>query len=60
MLNNAVQKLPRLRTVIEIGKRFPHEIAIDPSNGFVYSAAIDLIDPAVAPGIGALTRYRKV
>jgi hypothetical protein len=51
--------LPRLRTVIEIGRRFPHEITVDSVNGLVYSAAIDLIDPAVAPGIGALTRYRR-
>ena len=49
----------KLQTIIEIGRRFPHEIAVDGAHGFVYSAAIDLIDPAVAPGIGALTRYRR-
>ena len=49
----------KLQTIIEIGRRFPHEIAVDGENGFVYSAAIDLIDPTVAPGIGALTRYRR-
>ena len=46
-------------TVIEIGRRFPHEIAVDAANGLVYSAAIDQMDPAVAPGMGALTRYRR-
>jgi len=35
----------KLQTIIEIGRRFPHEIAVDGENGFVYSAAIDLIDP---------------
>jgi hypothetical protein len=50
---------PQLQTVIEIGRRFAHEITVDPVNGYVYSAAIDLIDPEVAPGIGALTRYRR-
>jgi DNA-binding beta-propeller fold protein YncE len=59
VLDLNVRSNTRLRTVIEIGRRFPHEIAVDAANGFVYSAAIDLIDHAVAPGIGALTRYRR-
>ena len=56
----------KLRTVIEIGTRCPHELMVDPDGGgggggggtVVYSAAVDGWDSQVAPGIGALTRYR--
>jgi hypothetical protein len=57
----------KLRTVIEIGTRCPHELMVDPDGGaessdgggtVVYSAAVDSWDAQVAPGIGALTRYR--
>jgi hypothetical protein len=52
--------------VFEIGRRFPHEIEVassmdgsDPVH-YVYVAAVDSHDPEVAPGIGALTRYKHV
>ena len=52
--------------VFEIGHRFPHEIEVASSPDgvdaaqFVYVAAVDSHDPEVAPGIGALTRYKHV
>ena len=59
----------KLRTVIEIGTRCPHELMVDPDGGggggsggggtVVYSAAVDSWDAQVAPGIRALTRYRR-
>eukprot|EP01043_Picozoa_sp_COSAG02_P024426 COSAG02_NODE_1333_length_13206_cov_221.257801_18_plen_101_part_00 len=56
----------QIRTVFEIGRRFPHEIEVassldgaDPAE-YVYVASVDSHDPEVAPGIGALTRYKAV
>ena len=50
--------------VFEIGKRFPHEIEVASSDDgvnpaeYVYVASVDSKDAGVAPGIGALVRYK--
>ena len=50
--------------VFEIGKRFPHEIEVASSDDgvnpaeYVYVASVDAKDAGVAPGIGALVRYK--
>eukprot|EP00041_Stephanoeca_diplocostata_P029300 m.861707 g.861707 ORF g.861707 m.861707 type:complete len:389 (+) comp23534_c0_seq9:269-1435(+) len=49
-----------LKTIVPIGKRYPHEIAIDAARDLIYSCAVDSTDPGVEPGIAALTRYRRV
>ena len=52
--------------VFEIGKRFPHEIEVASSEDgvnpaeYVYVASVDSKDAGVAPGIGALVRYKAV
>lgn len=58
--DNAMTNACVLKTIVPIGKRYPHEIAVDSTRNLIYSCAVDSTDPGVAPGIGALTRYRRI